>query len=260
VIGIIDPFKFAVSPPSAFHPTDLSVVKLFLETPIAGLVDNDPISSWLDETTNNNDGAQATSARQPTYQTDVAPIADFGADDCIVVPHNSVFNSSSHSLFGFIFPNYDGSSNYRVFLMHDDADVWMNGWGIVDSDAEDGSNNFTYYVGVYNNSSHIISVQLSMMTPYIFVCTYDGSTQKVWLNGELADSLSNSGGVPSNTNDLTIGDNDYWYPFLTNAIGFANAVFSDADREKIEGYIAHKLGAGSSNPLYSEHPYKDVAP
>jgi len=48
---------------------------------------------------------------------------------------------------------------------------------------------------------------------------------------------------------------DGWFAeiVLTNA--------KDADRQKAEGYLAHKwFGAGASNNLDSTHPYKSTPP
>ena len=60
------------------------------------------------------------------------------------------------------------------------------------------------------------------------------------------------------TTSLRVNNNSTGY--LCEVI-FAVNVLSQADREKLEGYLAHKWqGAGASNSLPSGHPFKATAP
>jgi hypothetical protein len=94
----------------------------------------------------------------------------------------------------------------------------------------------------------------------------DLAAMKVFLNTTDVTQNNNQSGAPSNmttTQILTLGANSNGQDrqFLTDDLGdviVCDEVLSQTDREKVEGYLAHKWGLTAKLP--SAHPYKNVAP
>lgn len=93
------------------------------------------------------------------------------------------------------------------------------------------------------------------------------ATQKLWLNG-VEDYVVESGGTTAivditTTQPLTIGANANGQniQFLTDDLGdiiLTNAVLSESNRQKCEGYLAHKYGTTAKLP--GGHPYISTPP
>lgn len=62
---------------------------------ITGLADGDKVSAWADQSGQGNNGAQATSANQPTYKTNI-----FGTNPAVRIVDNTDFVSGSFSAWG----------------------------------------------------------------------------------------------------------------------------------------------------------------
>ena len=90
-----------------------------------------------------------------------------------------------------------------------------------------------------------------------------GSTLHAYQDGTLL-SLNNStitSGFPSQTAALMAIGNDNSGNKIDGVVGevvFGNAALSDSDRERIEGYLAHKWGLQGNLPI--GHPYENAAP
>lgn len=87
------------SSPSAFSPSDIAGLKLWLKADaITGLSDGDSVASWSDSSGNSNDAVQATTANKPTYKTGIInslPVVRFDdTDDYIVTPSISWTNQT----------------------------------------------------------------------------------------------------------------------------------------------------------------------
>lgn len=65
---IINPFRFAAGGP--FSPSDIAGLKLWLKADaITGLSDGDPVTTWEDASSANNDATQGTANVKPLYKT-----------------------------------------------------------------------------------------------------------------------------------------------------------------------------------------------
>jgi len=66
--------------------------------------------------------------------------------------------------------------------------------------------------------------------------------------------------IPFNTTTSYIGNdqNNAWTEGNIAEVIFCDEKNSDADRQRIEGYLAHKWGLEANLP--AGHPYKNVAP
>src|SRR5262245_56511912 len=69
---------------------------------ITGLVDNDPVASWVDSSGSSNTATQGTAAARPLYKTGILngkPVVRFDATDDGMTTTNNVFNTAPWSIF-----------------------------------------------------------------------------------------------------------------------------------------------------------------
>lgn len=73
----------SLNPVPPFSPSDIPGLQLWLEsTAIAGLSDNDPVTTWPDSSGNGRDATQGTAGNKPTYKTSILngePVVRFDA-------------------------------------------------------------------------------------------------------------------------------------------------------------------------------------
>lgn len=198
------------------------------------------VAQWQDKSGNGRHVSQATAANQPTYNLtgfNSKPVLDWGTA------------TNSRSLFR---TGMTGYSPVRYF-------------GVADYD---GPNPFNNYFGLISHN---------YLTPRDLIITSDSGSE--WY---LESSILNGGGsspvaLPtisapfvfatdfaqnSNRSDLFIGNdrnlsNRSWIGKISEIIAL-NTLPSTADRQRLEGYLAHKWGLVANLP--SDHPYKIVAP
>ena len=94
-----------------FSPIPLANLALWLKADaITGLVNNDPVATWVDSSGTSNNATQGTGANQPIYKTGILnglPIARFDGSNDGMVTTNNVFTAKPFSFFVV----YMGNSN-----------------------------------------------------------------------------------------------------------------------------------------------------
>lgn len=108
---------YAVKVATPFAPTDIAGLTLWLNADaIVGLVNDDPVATWEDESGNNDDATQGTGANQPTYKTNIVnglPVVRFdGGNDYL-----QTTSLTAQTLF-IVCNHGDGAtfSNYRRLI------------------------------------------------------------------------------------------------------------------------------------------------
>lgn len=113
------------------------------------------------------------------------------------------------------------------------------------------------------------STSLLTTTPVIGVSTHDGTLStnesQLYFNGALNGAAPSGFNADTNTTNLNdtlfVGSRANSSLYLNGQIceiGFTTGTMSLSDRQKLEGYLAHKWGLTASLP--SDHPYKAAAP
>jgi hypothetical protein len=220
------------------------------------------VSQWNDKSGNARNAAQSVTGSRPTYTSNVLnglPVLTLdGIDDYMVVPHDNALNMQIAS--STVIVVYRKSAGFRVMQKKigfgNTTDAWF-----------------------YNDAANL-SVASALATSYatnqniwlIDSGTWDGSTIKHYRNGsKLVPTSVDNGTIVNgeinplatpvaNTNDLWIGRRNN--PSGTSgimtgqiaAIILCNTALSDLDRQKVEGYYAHRLALTANLP--SGHPYK----
>ena len=104
---------------------------------------------------------------------------------------------------------------------------------------------------------HAEQGEATLNTPTIFTGTATNGARSVWVNGQGNATDTNSQSISA----IRIGkraDNNWPFNGDISEIIIYSATLSTSDRQKIEGYLAHKWGL--TDKLPANHPYKNSAP
>ena len=242
----------------AWNPSNLgSTLTAWYKADSISGSDGDSVSAWADSSGNGHNTAQATSARQPSLQTnelnsqsvvrfdgtndilsdsDIAAL-DVGTGDIWMA---AVFKSTDDSGVQFMFEK--GTTTFA--LMTTAAGVLQARLGGTSNNPEQSAGNWSRTAFVLATASRV------------------SSTCNGFINGTAMTTTgtTNSGSI-SNSNVFDIGATAVGGNPMTGDIAeilVGGATLSSADRLKIEGYLAHKYGLEGNLP--SDHTYKSAAP
>lgn len=222
--------------------------------------DGQKIHRWEDKSGDANHMTQSTDALRPIRQT-----AELNGLD---VAEGSSFSMKTGSQpFGATLTEFTVMVAFKTTATLADDVLFRPASGIQLATASDGRLLFDCAPGG-DSRAQFGSGTLSGGTPYIVGGDYKGSSDRcrAWRNGSSGtDAPSNE--VPAEISigssvTALIGDSDATSAY--NAAGqlgeivFCTSLLSDSEREKLEGYLAHKWGLEGDLP--SGHPYKNSAP
>jgi len=245
----------------AFAPDDLSDLVVWLDADDTAFANNDAVDSWSNKGTGGN-ADQTDSAKRPIFKTSLLngkPGVDFdGTNDHLQI------SSLALDTYMSLFVVAKLTTAKPMFIEHS---------------ATSNSNDGFYF---YGSSGNHYNLRRTSRNAYAGTSGWFGSAAaqaalvidaistpnpmgKVYLNGALqsdgtaafTDSLADSSvtdtlNIFSRNGASTFSDGDL------HELIIYNAPLAQADREKVEGYLAHKWGLASSLP--TGHPYKSAAP
>jgi hypothetical protein len=210
------------------------------------------VSQWDDKSGNGNHLTQATSGLQPTLNGNGL---DFVSADKLV--KSSPVNVLSN----------DGTST--IFLVHDiidpstSVDSFFN---ILDNQADttdpERRRPLFYYAKssaeIYHsvNSAGGSKIEADLNTGKSIICgVQSATTNTFYLDGVSKDSVSITPDTTTTSASFSLGDlsNQNLTIKINEVILFTEEI-SESDRQKIEGYLAHKWGLEDKLPY--DHPYR----
>lgn len=221
---------------------------------ITGLVDGDPVNTWLDSSGLGNSAAKGA-YNAPTYETNELnglPVVRFsaaGSQALRVTYTSSGIHAGSAT---FIMARMTGGTNARlVGSIYPTNANWVLGWhnnggdgwyaeGWVETMGGAAGTDWRQYTGITQAGGSSLFYKWGVLR-------MSNTNGIAGPNGALALSgYDGSGG----TQELSDGE-------IAEVIEFSPGI-SSGDREKVEGYLAWKWGKQSE--LDSGHPYKSAAP
>ena len=230
------------------------------------------VSQWDDKSGNGNHFGQSTPGSRPGIGSlggkDVLTFD--GADDRLTLANTDIAKNAP-ALTAFIVQKYNAvSSQYSLHFDANDSHTSVR---------------FSFFTGGNNNEQYILTVR-RLDTDDATNCFTDStapfadtnwnilageadfasggtSALKSWVNAVLDTqaSLSGTGNTSDTVSQLAvIGDRrqDRFFNGSIAEIVLTRTILSIADRQKLEGYLAHKWGLTANLP--SDHPYKTFAP
>jgi len=214
------------------------------------------VSQWDDKSGNTRHATQATAADQPTYTLsglNGKPVLTFSSDTLTIntsgipQPYNIFLLGRSNTNFVPFFLDGTTSAN-RVMMGHNPNATGDIGRAFIGS----GS---TFFLAPSGSS-------FAYNAPGILGGEYNGTNSQMFANGS---TVANGNAGSTAIQSLLLG-NRYvtasgGATFLNGYIGeflVVSSTLSTADRQKLEGYLAHKWGLTANLP--AGHPYKSTPP
>lgn len=240
-------------------PTDLgSSLALWLDAADSSTItlNGSTVSQWNDKSGNGRHASQPTAASQPAYTVNGLngkPVLTFSSDTLTIntsgipQPYNIFLlgRSNSNSVPFFL----DGTTlANRVMMGHNPNVTGDIGRAFIGSGSD-------FFLAPSGSS-------FAYNAPGILGGEFNGISSQMFANGS---TVANGNAGSTAIQALTLG-NRYaiaagGQTFLNGYIGeflVVSSTLSTADRQRLEGYLAHKWGLVANLP--SDHPYKIVAP
>jgi hypothetical protein len=241
---IINSYRYAGGAPAAWTPSDLTTLAAWYDATDASTITEvaTQVSQWDDKSGNANHATQSVGAEQPNYDA-INQQVDFTGFENFDV--NIPLSYAAGFLVAYIFDDVTSTTFVRYVLGGNQTGMAAGGTG-------SGSlRMLTLYNGPF-----ITQGDANVDVLDIGIHTRD----KLYKNGTELGYLSNNVGTDATI--LTIGNRTDFqgsglYAGLKELI-ICDSTTSQSDREKIEGYLAHKYGQTSKLPAL--HPYKTTAP
>jgi hypothetical protein len=203
------------------------------------------VSQWNDKSGNARHATQGTAGNRPSYSNNT--ITFDGVNDFLALA--SAYGSTSQLALSF----FAVSAAPGNFMILGTADVtnWTFRGAVIQIRLGNGVSNNVANWNITSSSSSIVSA------------VHSSTTFSTWANGTattgstLANGAINYGG----TQYLARGDGGAGttvYNGSINEIVITSSALSTADRQQMEGYLAHKWNLNANLP--SGHPYRSIAP
>ncbi len=162
----------------------------------------------------NNNGCQATASASLTV-ADLGSALNFnGVNNFITVPNNPSFNSTKNlAIEAWVYPT--GNAPVIQDVITNSTNIVNNGF-ILRTD--DGWTNFSFWLHV-NGQWRAISAPFPGLNQWHHIAaTYDGFFMKIYLDGALSNTLSIAGTITTNSNTITIGQQDGLFEYFNGSL------------------------------------------
>ena len=243
--------NFANDFTTSFKPSSINGLELWLDASDGSSIlhSSNDVSAWNDKSGNGLQGLQATSSKRPSFvasgQNGLSTIRFDGSDDFIQVRNlsinqgytvYSVAKTTAGSARDYLFDGVTTNSARSLIALRNSGTVqfWAGNWANTSITSPTG---FFTLSAVFDNTSSLLSL--------------NGTT----VTGKNTGSFSLTNGINLGTNYNT--NNDFLEGDIAEFI-IVDGVASASDRQKVEGYLAHKWGITAA--LASAHPYKSSQP
>lgn len=220
--------------PGVVQPNTISGLALWLKADsITGKNDGDKISTWPDSSTNATDAAQATSANQPKYKTNI-----LNGKPAIL------FDGLQTFMAGTLTGVTNAVSVFAVVKLTDtqNAGIW---------DCSDNSSTNRSFL--FFRQSALMKLRAdgageaqvdyaSFATAYVWSGTSNASTRSVWQNGGSVNTANSAQTVQTpiayQVGSL-FGPTLFTFGYIAEVLVY-NVVLSTGDRQKVEAYLGSK--------------------
>jgi len=246
---------------AAWSPQDVGLLAWYDASDSVTITQTSGAVSQLSDKVGSAHMVQATSGKRPTSGVvgnqinGLNTIAFDGSDDALKTASNPFGTSISNAMLMGVF-NVGALGNSTLFsLTGSNTNRWQShapyGNGILyfDCGGTGGSNRLSKASGFTASQNKLLG----------FYCSTADSVQQVWVDGTnfVSDAsghtVTTSGGIALGHD----GTGDYDNCRIGEVL-IINGAVSAANREKLEGYLAHKWGMTGSLP--TGHPYRSQSP
>ncbi len=220
------------------------------------------VSQWNDKSGNNFHLVQANSIQRPITGTSqingVNALAFDGSNDALKSATNPFGTTINNAMLYGVF-NIGTIASSTLFSLSGSGTSanrwqshapWSGGTVFFDCGDSGGTNRISTATSWAASENKLLG----------FYCSTSENTQQVWTNGSLLQS-DTSGHSVTTAGGLSLGYDGSTSSFDNCAIGeviVLNGTVTPANRQTLEGYLAHKWGMQSTLP--TDHPHKTNGP
>ncbi len=224
----------------------------------------DPVTGWVDQTSNSNSALRIAISSMPAYASNAAnfnPGIDFtdgsgNATDGLYIANDEAVNTKSggYTAKSYIVSFKTGSDVSTLQVLYEQGGD-ENGMNLY-------INGSMLYANLWNNSTEdVSSTAVLANTVYVVTFVFDGNNNRwdLYVNGALATSVTNSSNSSLNADSDGIGlgvvyDNTQFsggvdvssgngfLGTILEMIYYSDKVFTTAERNQLESYLAIKYG------------------
>ena len=230
-------------PANPWSPAEITT-SVWLDAADASTItaDGNGVSQWDDKSGNDHHAVQTTNTYKPAHvQNDLA-----GKDGVDFYSNKSLRKNTGTQTVGYVIAVLKAENttwnNYHTIFGH----RANSRFGGIMQSGNTGFHNNVYPGSVWVDGTSQTVAQSGFSTinsPHIWSYTPNGNTVKTLTNGYNMGSFDNNNGHGSATHYEVV---------------VLPTIPTDAEREKLEGYLAHKWGLSANLP--DGHPYKNAAP
>lgn len=267
-----------------WEPDDISnLFAWYKADAITGASNGDSIQTWSDSSGNSRDMSQATSGSRPTYHTSVQnsqPVlrSDGTRNIRAATASDWKFLHSTGGTIGAVLKAGSSTNPNALFAPLGTSDTITSsiGFDVLYDDRSSLALNEAFRCRVMNQQGEIqvADVSVQNVVPFnafhVLVVALDADNSTA--NSRIKAHINGGTVIDGNTLTTTPSSSNPSHPLELFATGNGtrsfdgdlgevvvyDAVLGSSDREKLEGYLAHKWGLTASLP--SNHPYKNSAP
>ena len=262
-------FRLPAGGGGSFAPDDIAGLVLWLDADDAATITKDGsnnVSQWNDKSGNGDHAVQATAARQPLYVAsgiNGKGAIDFRNDDHFELPDLVGISGSQNRSALVVFEHFIAAEQgYLIALGYFSSIIAGAAWrfGI----------NASGYLQLEIVGTDYASSLAPSTAPAQAAAILSGSTigdHTLYLDGT-AEPVSGSSAVNTGSGEASVSQQNRGGPggLVTNKaidgyiseILIYDSALANSDRQKVEGYLAHKWGITGSLP--GGHPFKSSPP
>lgn len=208
------------------------------------------LSSWADQSVNSNDLAQASAASQPLFnltRINNLPAIKFDGTASLSAVNDATMNMNSDGVSFFALMKTES-------FTYNDTNT-LAGKGASYSASINSTKSFKFVgTSTIEPASFVGTTSVYSLFSYVTDKDNDTGVGGIYVDGTLVASMTD-GADADNTSELLVGSNVQ--ADIAEMI-LVKGQCSVADRQKIEGYIAHRFNTWPRLP--SDHPYKYIKP
>jgi hypothetical protein len=214
---------------------------------LSGVANGAALAAWADATGNGLTAVQLVAANQPKLfdaQLNGLAVVRFDGGDWLTIDSAELeISAQPYSVYAVWKPSGPGQA--LMFA--------ANSTGLITTDFDDD-------VGIFAGSALFDFDHHPFGQWHIIGSVFDGVSSRIKVDGLSGTTGSAGAGVLGG--DLTIGagvnGGDRWLNGDLAELVITRTALSSDDRERLDGYLAHKWGLAANLPI--NHPYKNAAP
>jgi hypothetical protein len=230
-----------------WDPGELAGRALWLKADaLSGLGESEEVASWADATSNGEVAAQVAAPNRPTFRGNVLngrPVVRFNGSAWLRIDTQLGIGAQPFAQFAVWKPSAAGQA-----LM-----IWNNNTGLLVTD-------FDNDLGIFSGSALFDLDHHPFGQWHMVAGVHAGAGSSLTVDGGVP--ATGHAGSNSPSGDLTIGAGIAGLDRRLNGdvaeLIVTRTALSTPERQRLEGYAAHKWGLTASLP--SNHPYKSVPP